>query len=180
MSANSAVVSLERPILACVGFCRESEAALLTAARLAESSQVPLVVLHVVHEPGGSPGYYRRTGGIDRLLPMDEIARQMLDAFLADAAARHPDQRGALDRATVRLVSGVPQTRIPEVARQIGAQLILMGSNGKGRLSSRLRRSMARDGSIPVRIVHADAEEWVPSSTDTPHAGHAAGTLAAH
>ena len=155
-------LSADKPILACVNFCRESEVALLTAARLAGTCGAPLVVLHVVHEPASRPGYYRRERSSDALLPIDEIAERMLREFLSDVRARHPGQRAALGRAKSRLVSGIPETRIPEVAQDIEAQLIVMGSNGRGTLAKLFGGSIsdrvARNYSIPVTVVHAHPE----------------------
>jgi len=48
------------PVLVAVDFSPYSEQALIWAARVAESFEVPLLVLHVVHDPGSAPGYYER------------------------------------------------------------------------------------------------------------------------
>ena len=150
--------------------------ALLTAARLAESSGAPLVVLHVIHEPGNRPGYYRRQGRSDALLPIDAIAERALQGFLSDVRAQHPEHRPLLDRAEIRLVAGIPETRIPEVARSIGAQLILMGSNGRGSLARLFGGSIsdrvAHHGSIPVTVVNARPEAW--GLVSSPTNGHRA------
>jgi len=157
-------LSASKPILACVNFCRESEMALLTAARLADSSGAPLVLLHVVHEPANRPGYYRRKGRGEETLPIDAIAERMFKEFLADVRARHSGRRRALDQAETRLVPGIPESRIPEVAEGIGAQLIVIGSNGRGTLAKLLGGSVsdrvARNASIPVTVVHAHPQAW--------------------
>jgi len=164
MTPASLELSTHKPILACMNFCRESEVALLTAARLAESAGAPLVVLHVVHEPANRPGYYRRTRNGEALLPIEEIAERMLREFLVEISARHPAQGPALAQAGIRLVAGLPETRILEVARNIDAQQILMGSNGRGSLarlfSGSVSDQVARHGSIPVTVVHAGPEAW--------------------
>jgi len=164
-------LSAKKPILACVNFCAESEVALVTAAHLAESSGARIVVLHVVHEPGGQPGYYRRQGRGDAMLPIEDIAERMLTEFLADVRDRHPGQRRALGRAEIRLVSGIPETRIPEVAQTIGAQLIVMGSNGRGGLARLLGGSISdrvsHHGGIPVTVVHAHTEAGGLSAAPT-------------
>ena len=51
----------KQPILVPVDFSPHAEAALVHAANLAECLQRPLVVLHVVHDPGEMPGYYARS-----------------------------------------------------------------------------------------------------------------------
>jgi nucleotide-binding universal stress UspA family protein len=164
MNPDPMELKANKPILACVSFCRESEMALLTATRLAASSGAPLVVLHVVHEPGNRPGLYRRNGASDATLPIEEIAERMLTEFLSDVRARHPGSEAALDRAKTRLAPGIPGTRIPEVAEQIGAQLIVIGSNGRGTLARLLHGSIsdgvARNAAVPVTVVHAHPEAW--------------------
>lgn len=162
MNPDPMELSADKPILACVSFCHESEMALLTAIRLAASAGAPLVVLHVVHEPGNRPGYYRRKGVGDATLPLEEIAERMMTEFLAEFRARHPGHRAELDRAKTWLVSGIPETRIPEVAEQVGAQLIVIGSNGRGTLAKLLHGSVSdrvvKSASTPVTVVHAHPE----------------------
>ena len=50
----------EHPVLVPVDFSPHSEAALLHAVGVAGCMEQPLVVLHVVHDPGDMPGYYSR------------------------------------------------------------------------------------------------------------------------
>jgi nucleotide-binding universal stress UspA family protein len=180
MIPDSMELSAGKPILACVAFCSESERALVTGARLAESSGARLVILHVVHEPANRPGYYHREGRDDTLLPIAVIAERMLREFLSEVRVRHPGCVAALDGAEIRVVPGLPETRIPEVAQRIGAQLVLMGSNGRGSLARLLGGSIsdrvAHKVSIPVTVVHAGSDAWDMSAAPSPE--RAAGTLA--
>ena len=75
-----------RPVLVPVDFSSCSEAALLFAAHFASCAQAPLLVLHVVHEPGNEPGFYRRERHPDSALmrPLEDIARDMLAEFVAE------------------------------------------------------------------------------------------------
>ena len=50
------------PILVPVDFSPCSRAALDLAAELGSALSAPLVVLHVVHDPGEAPGYYQVKG----------------------------------------------------------------------------------------------------------------------
>jgi nucleotide-binding universal stress UspA family protein len=98
------------PILVAVDFAPDSEAAVLWACDFAGCVDAAIVVLHVVHEPADAPGYYRKDEA-DLLRPMDDVAVDMLDQFLAKMAKTHPDLE-ALEHAEKVLVKGIPATRI--------------------------------------------------------------------
>ncbi len=150
--------SERRPILVPVDFSSCSEAALLFAAHFAGCAQVPLLVLHVVHEPRQDPGFYRRGGaGHSGLMrPLEDVARDMLADFMAEAG-RHEAIRTALAGAGTRLVSGLPARRIQEVALREDAALIVMGSHGRTGLSrlavGSVAAEVARHSPVPVTVV---------------------------
>ncbi|MGI9385047.1 MAG: universal stress protein, partial [Methyloligellaceae bacterium] len=98
------------PILVAVDFTADSEAALIWACGYAEAMGAPVMVLHVVHDPGDAPGYYNRRDE-DLLRPMEEVAAEMMAEFLAKARKQHPGL-GALAAAESHLVKGIPPTRI--------------------------------------------------------------------
>ncbi len=149
-----------RPILVPVDFSASSAAALLWGAALARAITKPLVVLHVVHDPVGAPGYYLRAqhGGALEMQRIEEGARDMMDEFLRELCERHPEM-GAPADLTTRLVAGVPATRILEVADELDARLIVMGSEGRTGLARALLGSKAervvRLAPVPVTIVKA-------------------------
>ena len=66
------------PILCAVDFSADSCAALSWACRQAELSGAPLVVLHVVHDPASSPGFYRQMEE-DWIRPMAEVEREHIE-----------------------------------------------------------------------------------------------------
>ena len=144
------------PILVPVDFSIHSLAALQWAAETARCFDAPLVVLHVVHDPGAAPGYYSQ-GGQD-LRPLEEEAREMLDSFVDKARESYPDV-DQIERLERRLVVGLPANRILEVAEKVGARLIVMGSQGRTGLDHLLIGSKAervvRLSPIPVTIVKA-------------------------
>ena len=87
--------------------------------------------------------------------PRTAIAREnRASDFLARMGDRHPRLLGEVDH---RLVIGLPITRILEVASEIDAQMIVMGSRGRNGLARRLLGSKAervvRLSPIPVTIV---------------------------
>ena len=151
--------SNDKPILVAVDFSSHSEAALVWAADAARCFAAPLIVLHVVHDPASAPGYYVQpdeAGDDAPLRVQQDVAQDMLDQFIREAAARRPDliDPGAL---RTRLVVGLPANRILEVAEQEGARLIVVGSQGRTGLSHVLLGSkaarVAQLSHVPVTIV---------------------------
>ena len=145
----------KRPILAAVDFSPYSETALLWAGRAAKRFEVPLTVLHVVHDPSSAPGYYQHEKKRKKhLRRIEEAAGEMMEEFLERMSKRHPKLLGNLD---ARLVVGLPITRILEVAKEVDAQLIVMGSRGRTGLPHLLLGSKAEKvaqlSPIPVTIV---------------------------
>ena len=149
------------PVLVAVDFSPDSEAALVWACGFAHCVDAGLVVLHVVHDPGDAPGYYRM-GEQDLLRPMEDVAAEMLEHFLEDFAKKHPDLEAAKNAESV-LVKGIPATRILETAKTKGARLIIMGSRGRTGLPHLLLGSKAQRvvqmSPIPVTIVKTAAND---------------------
>lgn len=154
--------SERRPILVPVDFSSCSESALLFAAHLAGCARAPLLVLHVVHEPGNEPGFYQRGGRSGSALsrPLETIARDMLADFIADLG-RYDSAREVLASAATRLVTGLPAQRIQEVALREDAALIVMGSHGRTALSrlavGSVAAEVAQHSPVPVTVVKAPA-----------------------
>ncbi|MDJ0951133.1 MAG: universal stress protein [Alphaproteobacteria bacterium] len=145
------------PILVAVDFTADSEAALRWACEYAATVGAPVRILHVVHDPAEAPGSYRKNQK-DHLQPMEDVAREMMDEFVATAREEHP-QLEALATAETTLVKGIPDTRILEAATNTGARMIVMGSRGRTGLPHLLLGSKAERvvqlSPIPVTIVKA-------------------------
>lgn len=145
-----------------VDFSAHSEAALAYAAHLAEQIQVPLAVLHVVHDPGEAPGYYRVKSRKKQLRRLEDVARDMFDDFMAKMTKRHP-KRTAIIMAKRMLVTGLPVTRILQVAERVNPKMVVMGSAGRTALSRFLLGSKAeqllRVCPFPVTIVKASEKK---------------------
>ncbi len=127
------------------------------AARLARLTGQPLHVVHVVHDPGDRPGYYRE----DAQAPTEtllEAARRQVDAFVADARAQCAELAGLAD-VHVQIVEGLPATRLIEVAEAVAAALVAVGSRGRTGLRRLLLGSkaerVARLAPMPVVLVKA-------------------------
>lgn len=145
------------PIVVAVDFTEDSKAALAWAGRFADRTGTELIVLHVVHDPGEAPGYYRKKDE-DQLRPMEEVAKEMMATFLQKLAEENPDI-ASLKRAEAVLSKGIPATRILEIAEARGACGIVMGSRGRTGLPHLLLGSkaerVAQLSPIPVTIVKA-------------------------
>ena len=146
-----------RPILAAVDFSDCSASALVWAAHAAGTCDAPLLVVHVVHDPGSAPGYYQRVTTakkhIDRI---EEAAAEMMDEFVRGVRAKHPEL-APLETMEILLVVGLPVNRILEIAKKRKAIQIVVGSRGRGGLPSLLIGSkalqVAQMATIPVTIV---------------------------
>ena len=108
----------------------DSQVALHVAARLAERLNLSLVVAHVA-EPAYVPyAAAARLGGIagrhalmKEVESQEELAERLLEQVVA-AAGVDGDRRTAV---------GVPAERLAEIADEVDAELIVVGSRGNGR-----------------------------------------------
>ena len=148
----------DRPILVPVDFSPHAEAALLHAVELAGCLGRPLLVLHVVHDPGEMPGYYAEALKKKQLRRIEDGAAAMLEAFMTRVVKQHPESRN-LRHVETMLVKGLPATRILEVAEKKNAAMIVLGSKGKTGVKRLLIGSVAERvvhlGAVPVTVVKA-------------------------
>ena len=156
MNAAASGKKSKRPILVPVDFSPPSVAALLKACELAECTDEPLVVLHVVHDPAEMPGYYGKVTKKKKLLRIEDLAQEAFDAFMQETIAKHAGVR-MLAKAKTMLVLGLPANRILEVADQVNAAMVVMGSQGRTGLKHLMLGSKAeqivRLCPVPVLIV---------------------------
>lgn len=145
------------PVLCAVDFSKDSGAALLWAARYAERENARLVVLHVVHDPASSPGFYHKPKA-GWLRPMEEVAQEMFNEFLVGMRERNPEAVG-LRRIETMVLAGLPAGRITEAANEIGAGLLVVGSQGRTGLPQIMLGSVAQRvvqiSKVPVTVVKA-------------------------
>lgn len=143
------------PILVPVDFSPHSRAALEFAACLSAELNAPIVILHVVHDPGEAPGFYAGRQKEDRPIKLEDKATQMMEEFLSSVVKDNP----GFDRSRTRSVLkvGLPVTRILEISELEKASMIVMGSRGRTGISHILLGSKAeqvvRLSPIPVTIV---------------------------
>lgn len=118
--------------------------------------KLPIVVLHVAHDPGDMQGYYKRTSKKNQLMRIEDIAREMLDDFIDSMQKKYPKIK-PLRSVERLLVIGLPVTRILEVAEKRDAAMVIMGSQGRTGLKHIMLGSKAeqvvRLCPLPVTIV---------------------------
>ena len=75
--------SKRKPVVVAVDFSPYSASALAWAAAVAERSEVPHLVVHVVHDPGSAPGYYHEVKKAKKHIHrIEEAAEEMMEDFL--------------------------------------------------------------------------------------------------
>jgi universal stress protein A len=149
----------KRPVLVAVDFSEDSKAALVWACRNCSHSEAPLVLLHVVHDPASTPGFYR-SGDEDYLLPMQSVAESMMINFLDQVKSEDPTLNGLLATAETHCIPGLPPTRIVEFAQLLNCSLIVIGCRGNTGLEHMLLGSVAERvvelAPCPVVVVKPD------------------------
>jgi len=153
----------KRPILVPVDFSPHSEAALVHACSLAQCLGAPLLVLHVVHDPNEMPGYYAKLAKKKVLTRIEDVAQEMFDEFVAHAVKQHPERK-ELKKLETTLVTGIPTTRILQIADKTNASMVVMGSKGQTGLKHLFVGSIAEHivqlCPIPVTIVKAKHDKY--------------------
>ena len=142
-------------VITAVDFSSHSEAALIWACHYAHLMKVPVIALHIVHEPADMPGFYSRDEK-EPLRPLREVAETMMDEFLEHVRENNPKAPG-IDRIQTLFIKGLPVDRILEASERLQASLLVMGSHGLTGLSHLLLGSNAEQvvqrSKIPVTIL---------------------------
>jgi len=143
-------------ILVMVDFSPPSEAAIAYAGELATQIDANLVVLHVIHDPGESPGYYAPKKSKKHLRMLEEVANDMMNDFLTKMVKEHPDLK-ALQKAEPLLISGLPVTRMVQMIEKLKPYMVVMGNQGRSGLELLMMGSKAeqvvRLSPVPVTVV---------------------------
>jgi nucleotide-binding universal stress UspA family protein len=152
---------MERSIVCGVDGSADSEAALAVAAGMAERLGVRLVLAHVVeyvHSPYAAAGALG-TGAVARATltaPLEQVrAGERLLEEVADQAA--------LELAERRVVSGLAAEGLADLADEEGAELVVVGSRGRGAFKAAFLGSVSTSligvARCPVLVVPPGARE---------------------
>jgi nucleotide-binding universal stress UspA family protein len=145
-------MGLYKHILVPTDFSASSQRALDTAVELALAFGAKLTITHAVEVPG-----YAYIGmmapPIDYLTPLREAGDSLLQKTAASVRDRVPG-------VTALLRSGPPWQQTLEVAKEVGADLIVMGTHGRHGLALAFMGSVAekvvRMSPIPVLTLRAE------------------------
>ena len=148
------------PVVIAIDFSDDSKVALEWGMEEAALRKAPAIILHVVHDPAETPGYYhKRKKKI--MVPLAEAAEQIFDEFIDECRSELPALTTLMDELPVKrkLARGTPVRRILECAEKWNARMIVMGSRGQTGLKHLLLGSKAEQvaqlSSAPVMIVKA-------------------------
>ena len=151
----------KHPILVPVDFSPYSEAAVRLASELGTSLNAPLIILHVVHDPGEAPGYYAVKGKKKQLRRLEDVAGEMMEEFVNKMSGELANSK-AMKSASHMLVKGLPVTRILEIVDKEKPRMVVMGSQGRTGLKHLFLGSKAeqivRLCPVPVTIVKDNHE----------------------
>ncbi|MGA9725224.1 MAG: universal stress protein [Candidatus Binatus sp.] len=147
------MIQLFRRILCPIDFSEHSLAALNVALRVAEQNDAALYLLNVVILPAGAAGFQP----VPMVEPYPGLEKERQEELVKLARERIP--------ATVRyetfVVNGDPAEAVLKTARDLDADLIVMGTHGRKGLSHLILGSVAervvRESTIPVLTAHSSA-----------------------
>ena len=151
---------MERSIVCGVDGSADSEAALAVATRLAERLDARLVLANVV-DHAHSP--YAAAGGVGGLPPppMPGAFEEQLRA--GERFLEHIAERAELDQAERRVLFGLPAERLADLADEEDAELIVVGSRGRGAFKAAFLGSVSTSligiARCPVLVVPPGAKE---------------------
>ena len=148
-------------VLVPTDFSAASDAALTYARSLARQFGASIHLVHVFEDPFTSGAF---VGDGTVMMPLD--LRQTLEgAAREQLTARHAEHVGTLPLSSTDLLMGSPARRIVEHAKETNADLIVMGTHGRGGLEHLLLGSVAekviRTASCPVLTVREPTPQQV-------------------
>lgn len=151
-------------ILVPTDFGEPAQHALELAITLAQKFDADLTLLHAVSIP--LPVYPVTTGLSFPIDQWNEAGRKALGAAMVELKKRHPRSEGVL-------TTSAPAQAIVDVAKNRGADLVVMGTHGRHGLSRLFLGSVAaktvRMSSIPVLTVPEKAELEPKETTPAQH-----------
>jgi nucleotide-binding universal stress UspA family protein len=143
ITSRKVAVAIFHTIVVAVDFSDISKHVVETARELARLHHARLHVVHAIGDPFSSM-YAVETTGLD----LPDVLRQWTDAAqqrLANLVAKHPLEP---DQLTTAVLPGAPAHAIVKYAADHQADLIVVGSHGRGTVSRLLL------GSVAERVLH--------------------------
>ncbi len=161
----------EAPILVALDLGEHCRECLEQAWRMAVQREQTLIVVHVAHETAQTAGMYRRNNHGSFMLPIPEIAKNLLTDFVADFRRDNPEFSLIDSRQIV--VAGIPETRIPELAKRYHASAIVIGNRQRSGIAGLLQRSVGQtvlnNAHCPVFLLNGPDQ---PINAEPIPAGH--------
>jgi nucleotide-binding universal stress UspA family protein len=161
-----------RPQIVVVGvdYSESSELALVQALELASSERN--AELHAVHVASSIPSIVglervpESTAPIETVRPTEGELESYLDRVLAEYVSRRPYSASIPQRLVAHLRYDSPSEQIAELARDLEAHLVIVGTHGRRGLTRMLLGSTAeavvRLAPCPVLVVRPREESHVP------------------
>ncbi|MFB3042244.1 MAG: universal stress protein, partial [Candidatus Poribacteria bacterium] len=104
---------------------------------IAKKFEAQLFVLHVIHDPANSPGFYiSKKAGKKVFRNMEESARQMMAKFSRKHLKKFQDY-------DTFVIAGLPGAQIINFAKKKNVDLIVVGTHGRGGLNRLMLGSVA-------------------------------------
>jgi nucleotide-binding universal stress UspA family protein len=152
---------VQKAIVCGVHGSAESEAALIVAARLADSVGARLVVIHVAEQLHPPYTALDATGpAIPAPSPADVIEGQV---HAGERLLQEMTERANIENAERRVVTGTPAQRLADVAEEEDAAFIVVGARARGASKAAVPGSVSTNlisvARRPVLVVPAPANE---------------------
>ena len=137
--------------LVAVDFSEASVEAVRRAMEIGEKFSRRLLLLHVIHDPADTPGFYlAKKAGKKVLRNMEQSAQQMMEEFVSEHAK-------GCEGCEARVVPGLPAAQIVQAAEKEKVDLVVVGTRGRGGLERLMLGSVAdkviRSVACPVLTV---------------------------
>jgi nucleotide-binding universal stress UspA family protein len=152
---------MERAIVCGVDGSADSQAALSVAARMAEQLGARLVLANAVeyvHSPYATAGAF---GPAAARAPLPETLDEQVRA--GERLLEMMAEQAGLDQAERRVVTGFAAERLADLADEEGAELIVVGSRGRGAFKAAFLGSVSTSligvARCPVLVVPPGARE---------------------
>ncbi|MCP4294862.1 MAG: universal stress protein [Proteobacteria bacterium] len=152
-------MSESKPILTSIDLTDYSKESLLYSSQLARDMKRDLIILHVIHDPEDSPGFYTSQDDKGSVKPMEITAKGMMDNYL-NRISQESEDADILTAKRV-MVTGLPFDQIIIAIEKYQPEMLVVGSHGRRSLSKLLMGSvvdrLVKESAVPILVVKTDA-----------------------